>query len=99
MTSVILSEAEADLEQAFDYYQSQRPGLGVEFIEEFRHGVANILEHPDAYQPLDATYRRCRLHRFPYGIVYRIDPDARQVIIVAVMHLSQKPGWWQARDH
>lgn len=98
MTIQILREAEEDLERAFDYYQAQRHGLGVELVEEFRRGVARILEQPSAWQPLDATFRRCRLHRFPYGIVYRIDAAAGQAVIVAVMHLSQKPGGWEARE-
>ena len=67
-------------------------------IEEFRRGVERILVHPNAWQPLDATYRRYRLHRFPYGIVYRIDAAANRVVIVAVMHLSQKPDDWRNRE-
>jgi len=98
MTARILSEAENDLERAFDYYQSQRHGLGVEFLDEFRRSVECILEHPGAWQPLDATYRRYRLHRFPYGIVYRVDASAGRVVIVAIMHLNQNPGWWKTRE-
>jgi plasmid stabilization system protein ParE len=98
VTIEILSEAEEDLERAFDYYQAQRHGLGVEMVEEFRRAVTRIVEHPAAWQALDATYRRCRLHRFPYGIVYRFDAGAGQAVIVAVMHLSQKPGGWEARE-
>lgn len=95
MIAVILAEAEEDLEHAFGYYEGKRHALGLEFIEEFRRGVDRILEHPHAWQPLDATYRRYRLHRFPYGIIYRVDVTAKQIIIVAIMHLSQKPGWWR----
>lgn len=97
MTAVILEEAEADIERAFDYYESQRLGLGIEMLEEFRHGVERILEHPSAWQAMDETYRRYRLHRFPYGIVYRPELEAERIIIVAVMHLHQKPGWWRTR--
>lgn len=98
MTTLILPEAEDDLERVFDYYQAQRRGLGFEMVEEFGRGVECILEHPDVWHPLDATYRRYRLHRFPYGIVYRSDAGTAQIVIVAVMHLSQKPGWWKARE-
>jgi len=97
LRTVILAEAEEDLERAFDYYEAQRRGLGVEMVEEFRRGVARILEYPGAWQSLDATYRRCRMHRFPYGIVYRNSAGAEEIVIVAVMHLSQRPGWWERR--
>jgi len=95
MTAVMLAGAEEDLEQAFDYYQAQRQGLGVEMLQEFRRAVDQILEHPSAWQPMDEIYRRCRLHRFPYGVVYRIDEKAQQIVIVSVMHLSRRPGFWQ----
>jgi plasmid stabilization system protein ParE len=97
MTASILDEAEADLDQAFEYYQMRRAGLGGEFVDEFRHGVERILEHPGAWQPLDSTYRRYRLHRFPYGIIYRIEPAAARIVIVAVMHMSRRPDWWRDR--
>jgi len=60
--------------------------------------IERMLEHPNAWQPLDETYRRCRLHRFPYGVVYRYDAATEDIVIVAVMHLSPKPGWWRNRD-
>lgn len=66
--------------------------------EEFRRALELMIKHPQAWQPLDETYRRCRLHRFPYGIVYRLDPVAHQIVIVALMHLSERPGAWRTRD-
>jgi plasmid stabilization system protein ParE len=98
MNTLILAEAEEDLERAFDYYNSRAGGLGQQFIDEFRRALELILEYPAAWQPLDATYRRCRLHRFPYGIVYRFDSTAEQIVIVTVMHLAQRPGWWRGRE-
>jgi len=91
----ILPKAEEDLEHAFDHYESQRVGLGKVLIEEFRRAVDQIREHPRAWQAMDETYRRCRLHRFPYGIVYRIETDPEEIIIVSMMHLSQRPGAWR----
>jgi plasmid stabilization system protein ParE len=96
MRADLLPEAEADLESAFLYYQSQRHGLGVEMLEEFRSGIEQILRHPGAWAPLDETYRRYRLHRFPYGIVYRI-ASSEVILVVAIMHLSRKPGFWRGR--
>ena len=98
MTAVIFAEAEDDLESAFNYYQNQRSGLGNEMIDEFRRGVDQILQFPEAWQPLDAVYRRYRLHRFPYGIVYRIATDGSSMVIVAVMHLHRKPDVWRERN-
>ena len=93
----LLAEAEVDLEAAFHYYQSQRLGLGLEMLDEFRRGIEHILRHPTAWAPLDETYRRYRLHRFPYGIIYRSGASADEILVVAIMHMSQKPGLWLGR--
>lgn len=98
MRATILAEGERDLERAFDYYEARRRGLGHEMIEEFRRGVDRILDFPMAWQRLDDVYRRYRLHRFPYGIVYRVDTIVDQVVIVCLMHLSQRPDWWRGRE-
>jgi plasmid stabilization system protein ParE len=92
MTVIILDEAEADLERAFDYYEGHRAGLGVEMLEEYRRGVERILEYPNAWGLFGEVYRRYRIHRFPYGIVYRVDLVADRAVIVAVMHLAEEPG-------
>lgn len=92
MKAIILEDGEDDLEQGFNYYNLVREGLGAEFVEEFRRAVERVLEYPNAWQALDETYRRCRLHRFPYGIVDRHDPAAGEIVIVAVAHLSRAPG-------
>lgn len=94
----MLGQAEDDLAEAFDYYQDARQGLGVEFIEEFRRAVDRILQFPFGWAPLDDVYRRCRLNRFPYGVIYRCDPQANQIIVVAISHLSRRPGYWRGRE-
>ena len=97
MTAVILREAEDDLEHAFNYYESKRRGLGVEMVDEFRRAIERILEYPHAWHRLDETYRRCQFHRFPFGIIYRVDKSIDCIVVVAVMHLSRRPNWWQER--
>jgi len=95
MTAVMQARADEDLERAFDYYQSQGAGLGLELLDEFRRGVERMLEFPRGWQRMDATYRRYRLHRFPYGIVYRVSESTDELVVVAFMHMSQKPGYWK----
>jgi plasmid stabilization system protein ParE len=97
MTVTVRAAAEADLEEAFDYYRSIRRDLGDGFLDEFRRAVDRILQYPRGWQPLDPTFRRCRLHRFPYGIIYRLDEQAQQVVVVAVQHLNRRPDGWRRR--
>jgi mRNA-degrading endonuclease RelE of RelBE toxin-antitoxin system len=98
VTVVLIREAEVELEEAFDHYDAILSELGVGLLTQFRRGVDQILRYPRGWQRLDDTYRRYRLRRFPYGIVYRIDSAKQEIAIVCFMHLSRKPGIWRGRE-
>ena len=92
MTVRVLAAAETDLDEAFSYYEKRRPGLRDDLLYEFRRGIEKMLQFPGAWQRLDSTYRQYRLHRFPYGIVYRVDPTQEQIMVVAISHLEPPTG-------
>ena len=56
--------ADADIEAAFEWYESEQPGLGVEFLEEVRAAYARILDGPLKYQELRSGIRRALTRRF-----------------------------------
>ena len=58
-----------------------------------RAAVERIVENPLLYPKAVRDARKCNLHRFPYGIVYRVRGDT--VTVVAFMHLHRKPGYWR----
>ncbi|MBI4725532.1 MAG: type II toxin-antitoxin system RelE/ParE family toxin, partial [Rhodomicrobium sp.] len=55
-----------------------------------------IASFPHDRQKLSAATRRCRLHRFPYGLIYRVKDNG--AVIVAVAHLHSEPSQWLKRD-
>jgi len=36
--------------------------------------------------------RRHLVRKFPFGILYRIEPE--KIVIIAVAHLRRRPGYW-----
>jgi hypothetical protein len=50
---------------------------------------------PEAWHPLTPNVRRCRLSRFPYGVLYVHEPDG--IVVVAVMHMHRNPDYWRDR--
>jgi plasmid stabilization system protein ParE len=88
-------EAEAELNDAVDYYEHCQEGLGLEFAKEVESAIQTICRFPHAWAPLSENTRRCLMKRFPYGIVFQSKSD--KIIIVAVMHLTRKPGYWTKR--
>jgi plasmid stabilization system protein ParE len=90
------SRAAAELDEAVNYYNQQAPGLGRELADEVRGAVSRIQDRPEAWTLLSNDgIRRCVTHRFPYGIIYQVQPQ--RVVIIAVAHLRRRPGYWRPR--
>ena len=87
--------AEAELDEAVAHYEALSAGLGAEFAKDIRAGLALIEEYPDGWQLLGRRVRRCRPRQFPFGLVYAL--LNAEIVVVAVMHLHRKPGYWKER--
>ena len=92
---IFLPPAEEEMLDAARFYESRVHGLGREFLAEVQHAAQRITEHPEAAPPIRGNIRRRLIKRFPFGILYINDPD--EIVIVAVMHLRQRPGYWRGR--
>ena len=96
MKARFLAAAFDELEDAHLYYERRQMGLGDEFAEEIEETIGRITSHPFGWSGLSDGERLCRTHRFPYGVVYRVDEG--EVVIVAVTHLHREPDYWKHRD-
>jgi plasmid stabilization system protein ParE len=90
-----LAPARAEFLEAIDHYNSQQEGLGFEFAEELEKAIERILEYPEAWPPLSRRCRRCRMNRFPCGVIYLT--RGQSLLVVAVMHTSREPKTWLDR--
>jgi hypothetical protein len=88
-----LSTAELELKEAVEFYEAAREGLGAEFLTEVEATVSLIEAHPLAWTNLSPRTRRCRTHRFPYGLFYQVRSD--EILIVSVMDLRRDPKRWE----
>ena len=88
------SPALVELREATLRYEEQQKGLGAEFLGEIDATVDRILRFPRTWHPLSVRTRRCRSHRFPFGLLYQIRPD--EILITAVMDLRRDPQRWRA---
>ena len=95
MTIRFLAVAQAELDEAIDWYEASSPDLGNAFLFE-AVGVFHLIAHyPQAWHPMAENICRCRLTRFPYGIIYSEDGDDQ--LILAVAHLHRAPLYWRDR--
>lgn len=89
------AEAERDLADAALWYEEQCPGLGHQFLDEALAVFSSISKMPLSCQIVRRNTRRALVHRFPFGIYYRVEGDT--IVVVAVMHGSRNPRRWKSR--
>ncbi len=92
---VIRPEAEADLAEAAQWYDSRERSVGREFLRAFRAATAVLRRNPYLYQPVVGEARRVLLRRFPYGVFYEVHQS--EVVILACLHMARDPQVWQER--
>jgi len=87
--------AEAEINEAADFYDIESPGLGTVFIDEIQRAIGNISLHPEAYTLIQSRVRRTILNKFPYSLIYSV--RSNEIRILAVAHQKRRPFYWHRR--
>jgi plasmid stabilization system protein ParE len=92
---IYTGEADDDIAESYDWYESREPGLGEDFLRCVEACVLTIQRHPDLYPVAVDEFRRALVRRFPYEIFY--EPTADAIVVYSVFHCSQDPEKWRKR--
>lgn len=82
-------KVEVELEDASEWYDSQRSDLGAEFLDQFWKDVDTIADAPLRWPRYFGEARRYIMTRFPYLIYYEVRGEL--VRILRVVHGSKDP--------
>jgi plasmid stabilization system protein ParE len=88
-------EARSDLAEAYDWYESQKPCLGQEFLAAYDARVHLIEQRPQSFPRAFGRVRKALIPRFPYLIIFEIDED--RIDVIAVFHAMRNPRRWRER--
>lgn len=94
------AEAEEEIAHAIDWYETEREGLGGEFLDDLSIAM-RTLEAPGPEcgpvigLPRELGVRRKLLERFPYAIVF-VESETH-VRVISVMHGHRRPTYWRRR--
>lgn len=93
---IVRPEAEAEVRQAFEWYQKRSEGLGLEFLRAIEACLSGIVRNPFAYTIAKTpNVRRALIRRFPYALFYLVDDDA--IVVIAVFNVKRQPIDWTHR--
>ncbi len=92
---VFRRQARYEFDDAADWYDERRPGLGARFVAEVQAVLNRIIANPQRYAMVFADVREGLLHTFPYAVYYRVEES--RIVVLAIFHASRDPEIWQSR--
>jgi plasmid stabilization system protein ParE len=97
MKTRILDEVRAELRDAVRWYEERGTGLGHALRNEVLARLGFLARFPLSAPvwPEDPSFRGATLRRFPYRLFYFIEGDT--IVVAAIAHDKQRPGYWRSR--
>lgn len=90
-----LREADAEFEEALNWYFERSPNAASRLEEEISVAEKLLIRHPKIGTPSRGRVRFMPIHDFPYSLVYA--ERTEELVVVAVAHHSRRPGYWKDR--
>jgi plasmid stabilization system protein ParE len=81
--------------EALAWYQTKSDTVARRFATSFFRAISLIQAMPEGYPKLDKTHRWCKLKRYPYIVVYRVNED--EILVVGLTHSRQSHADWGMR--
>jgi hypothetical protein len=88
-------EADEEFVAAVAHYEECESGLGIDFLRQVYATIQNAVDYPLMWPEIEDEVRRCLVHRFPFGVLYSVEPHG--IFVLAVMHLHRDPDYWKQR--
>lgn len=92
---VFRQQARREFDEAGDWYEKERAGLGLEFLAEIERLIHHIASNPEQFPILYRDVRKAVARRFPYCVYFR--ERNQYIVVLAVFHSARNPAVWQQR--
>jgi plasmid stabilization system protein ParE len=89
---VFKREAEAELDEAIVWYDSQTDGVGQKFSREVHATLRQATKDPQRFPFAGPTTQKIKMFGWPYSIYFTLLEDSAQLIVVSVFHGSRNPA-------
>lgn len=95
MKTVLRRAARCEFDEATEWYEERKVGLGAAFVLAVNETLLRIAKRPDLYPLVLEGVRECIVQGFPYCVYYRVLNDS--IDMLAVFHTSRDPTTWKRR--
>jgi plasmid stabilization system protein ParE len=90
-----LPAADSDVDEGYQWYRKCEVRAAIDFLLAVDDAAQRVRQDPTLGPRIDEEHRFYRLKRFPYYLVYRIEPT--KIVVVAVSHYRRDPAYWHGR--
>ena len=87
----IIASASRDLDEGFQFYESQEIGLGDYFLSSVKADVESLKITAGVHRIVYADYHRMLCKTFPFAIYYT--SHGKEITIFAVIDCRRDPAW------
>jgi len=84
-----------DLEASHQWYETQRSGLGAQFLDCVLACLERVRRSPERGERVGGHYRRALVRRFPYAVFYEY--DRQTVTVYGIVHTARDASKWHTR--
>jgi len=96
---IIGKSAQSDIRDVLDWYAGESIVALEKFVESLYARLDELAERPESFGLVRQRprFRKVKMRRFPYYIVFRVDENLSRVFIAAVVHTKRNPAVWVRR--
>lgn len=88
-------EAQKEYEEAVEWYEKRRKGLGLQYLFALQKILHRIAEASDSFPVVFENVREAVMRKWPYAIYFQVTDE--YLLVLAIFHASREPVQWQNR--
>nr|MBC7614320.1 type II toxin-antitoxin system RelE/ParE family toxin [Pseudopedobacter sp.] len=88
---VLYLKAQKELNESYKWYEKQKIGLGLKFLNQVDEDLKSIANNPKFYPSKERNYREFLMKIYPYLIVYKIKETTNEVLVSSIFHTKRNP--------
>jgi plasmid stabilization system protein ParE len=89
---ILEAEAEAELNEAIAWYDSQTGGVGQRFSSEVHTELSKAAKEPERFPFAGPTTQKIKMLDWPYSIYFTLLENSPVMIVVSVFHGARNPA-------
>lgn len=95
LTVVLRRAAQAEFDEAADWYEQQQTNLGLKFVAKVQATFDRVCRVPRQFPVVFGEARQAIVDRFPYSVLFLV--ESKRIVVLAVFHHRRDPSVWKRR--